>query len=83
MALTVVGVSHRTAALEVRERLVIAASEATRTLGELRAATGAREALAVSTCNRTEIYMAGDGDPAPGALAFLSRRLGEPAESYT
>lgn len=82
MAVTVVGVSHRTAALELRERLVVAPGDLRETLGEVQRASGAREALAVSTCNRTELYLAGVDDLAPGAIAVLSRRLGEPAEPY-
>ncbi len=82
MALTVVGVSHRTASLELRERLVVSAMALRGTLGELQRETGAREALAISTCNRTEFYLAGAGDPTPGAIALLSRRLGEGAEPY-
>ena len=42
MALTVVGVSHRTAPLPVRERIVVSATETRRTLGDLLADSRAR-----------------------------------------
>ena len=82
MALTLVGVSHRTAPLPVRERIVVSATETRRALGDLLADSGAREALVISTCNRTEFYVAGGADPVPSVLATFSRRLGEAAEPY-
>ena len=83
MTLTVVGVSHRTASLDVRERLVIGPSELTHTLAEVASATGAREAIILSTCNRTELYLAGAGDETvEGAMALIARRIGESAEPY-
>lgn len=82
MALTVVGVSHRTAPLAVRERIVVSATEVRRSLAELLAESRAREALVLSTCNRTEFYVAGGADPVPAVLAMLSRRLGEGADAY-
>ena len=82
MTLTVIGVSHHTAALDVRERLMIAASDLSSTLAEVGDATGAREAVIVSTCNRTELYLAGADEPFPGAIAVFSRRIGENAEPF-
>ena len=83
MTLSVVGVSHRTASLDVRERLLVSASDLSATLAEVSAATGAREAVMVSTCNRTEIYLAGGEDSVAGAIELFSRRIGENAEPYT
>ncbi|HET7555870.1 MAG TPA: glutamyl-tRNA reductase [Gaiellaceae bacterium] len=54
--LLAVGVSHHHAPLEVRERLYLADGHA----GELASELG--EAVVLSTCNRTEVYLAG-GDP--------------------
>ncbi|NUQ91655.1 MAG: glutamyl-tRNA reductase [Gemmatimonadaceae bacterium] len=83
MTLTVVGVSHRTASLDVRERLVIGPSELSRALAEAAEATGAREAVFVSTCIRTELYLAGAGDESvAGAMALIGKRIGESAEPY-
>ncbi|MGB2875788.1 MAG: glutamyl-tRNA reductase [Gaiellaceae bacterium] len=53
--LLAVGVSHRHAPLELRERLYLADGHAVKLAQEL-------GAVVLSTCNRTEIYMAG-GDP--------------------
>jgi glutamyl-tRNA reductase len=57
MSLAVVGVSHHTAPVEIRERFAFARSEAERALAVLRAEGNVREAVLLSTCNRTEIYL--------------------------
>jgi glutamyl-tRNA reductase len=59
--LTLVGVSHQTAALEVRERLAIAPDLLPDVLASLRARFGAGAILA--TCNRLEVYVPGEQDP--------------------
>lgn len=56
MTLAVVGVSHHTAPVEARERFAFGHAEAVRALGGLRDEAGLREAVLLSTCNRTELY---------------------------
>ena len=83
MALTVVGINHRGASLDVRERIAFRASEAASMLDALRQGSGAREAVLLSTCNRTEVYaVEQDGDIAPHVWSVLSARLGEDASGY-
>ena len=83
MALTLVGVSHATADIDVRERLAHAPHEIPGTLAALRDETGAREAILLSTCNRTEIYLVdGERDPTDTTWSALSRRLGRDASPY-
>ncbi len=65
--LLALGVSHRHAPLEVRERLYLAEGHSIELAREL-------GAVVLSTCNRTEIYMLG-GDPA-AVQAALERRSG-------
>jgi glutamyl-tRNA reductase len=65
--LLAVGVSHRHAPLELRERLYLSDAHARELAKEL-------GAVVLSTCNRTEVYMAG-GDPAH-AQAELERYSG-------
>ena len=60
MSLALVGISHRTAPLEVRERFVVDAQASVHALRSL-AAVGCTEAVLLSTCNRTELYMRGTG----------------------
>jgi len=51
------GVSHRTAGIEVRERIALPEGRAATLLRDLIAHSTVREAAAVSTCNRTELYL--------------------------
>ncbi|MBI4564493.1 MAG: glutamyl-tRNA reductase [Planctomycetes bacterium] len=56
MELSVVGVNHRGAPVEVREQLSFEEARLPEALAELRRATGAAEAVILSTCNRVELY---------------------------
>jgi len=77
MSLAVVGVNHRTAPLEVRERFAHAAREVPTSLERVLAA-GAGGGVLLSTCNRTEFYLTEPGEGAPDAVwAILSERLGD------
>lgn len=76
--LLALGISHKTAPLELRERLALTEGKTTGVLGELRAAEPIVEAAAVSTCNRSELYLVA-GDPVEAeslALATLAREAG-------
>ena len=55
--LRVVGCSHRTAPVELRERLAFVPDELPRALDELVARYGC-ETVILSTCNRVELYVA-------------------------
>jgi glutamyl-tRNA reductase len=72
MTLCLVGLSHHVAPVELRERVTLAlddAAELARSLGD---------AVCLSTCNRTELYLAGvDEDE---AIAALERMAGEPLD---
>ncbi len=59
MLVVVTGISHKTAALELRERLALDAETVLRVQRELLDAGGVGEVVALSTCNRTELYMYG------------------------
>jgi glutamyl-tRNA reductase len=83
MALTVVGVNHRGASLDVRERLAYRASDVSAALSSIAEQSDAREAVLLSTCNRTELYLVeGDDDAVAAAWAAFSERLGEDASRY-
>jgi glutamyl-tRNA reductase len=73
--LLVLGVSHKTAPLELRERLALTEGRAVSVLGELRATGEIQEAAALSTCNRTELYLYATDpvDAESQALSALSR----------
>jgi glutamyl-tRNA reductase len=55
--LLALGVSHKTAPLELRERLALTEGRAVGVLGELVDRDEVFEAAAISTCNRTELYL--------------------------
>jgi glutamyl-tRNA reductase len=55
--LLALGVSHRTAPLELRERLALTEGRAVSVLGELIETPAVNEGAALSTCNRTELYV--------------------------
>jgi glutamyl-tRNA reductase len=72
--IVVVGVSHRTAPLAVREALAFPREQLRDALLRLRAETGASEAMILSTCNRVEVYARQDDASAVSTLeTFLCR----------
>lgn len=56
MHVVLIGASHRTAPLEVRERLALTAERQRSVLAALRAGGAVEEAAVLSTCNRLEVY---------------------------
>jgi glutamyl-tRNA reductase len=68
----VIGVSHRTAPLEVRERLVLTPAEVASWLDEQRSA--GRCAIVLSTCNRFEVYWSGSHEFDPWFRELARRR---------
>jgi glutamyl-tRNA reductase len=54
------GLSHQTAAVDVRERFAIPASAIPEALTRLKTIPGLAEGLILSTCNRTEFYVTGE-----------------------
>ena len=57
MQLIVLGLNHKTAPVEVRERFNFSAERTEAILRRLRASEFLSEAVLLSTCNRTEIYL--------------------------
>jgi glutamyl-tRNA reductase len=76
--LLLIGVSHKTAPVAVRERLAVEPDSVAAALTELTALPAVREAAMISTCNRVELYAAvDDADRASADLAgVLARRAG-------
>ena len=64
-SLYALGLNHHTAPLAIRERVVFHVERVRDALTEIKRDL-AREAAIISTCNRTELYVAGE-DPAPVA----------------
>jgi glutamyl-tRNA reductase len=80
--LLALGISHKTAPVALRERLAFTEHEASEFARALTASEEVREAVVLSTCNRTEVYLVVGG--AGGALVkaegdvlgLLARRAG-------
>jgi glutamyl-tRNA reductase len=73
----VVGLSHRTAPVEVRERLAVPPDRLEQELREIAASGRFDEALLISTCNRVELYATSANPIAASQVAKeeLARRL--------
>src|SRR5579871_3489284 len=83
MALTAVGVNHRRASVEIREKLAYAPGEMLPAVEAVRESSGASEGILLSTCNRTELYLVEtDGDAAAVAWDEFSTRLGTDCAVY-
>jgi len=59
MKIVVLGLNHKTAPVEIREKLAFDPTETTRALLELKKKYGQAEFVLLSTCNRVELYCAG------------------------
>jgi len=73
LRLSLVGISHHVAPVELRERVSLPLEAATAL------ATRLGDAVCISTCNRTEVYLAGEDETR--ALASLEELAGEPLRS--
>ncbi|HEY8427393.1 MAG TPA: glutamyl-tRNA reductase [Sandaracinaceae bacterium] len=81
--LFVIGMSHRTSPVELRERLAVEGEALTRDVRALREGTALEEALLLSTCNRVEVYAStSDAGRAARVREWLGRRAGEPLDAY-
>ncbi len=69
--LLTIGVSHKTAPVEIRERLALPETRAPDFVRELRGTTDIHEAVSISTCNRTELYLV-VGDPVEAESRVLT-----------
>jgi glutamyl-tRNA reductase len=74
--LLALGISHKTAPVALRERVAFTEREATDFAEQATATPEVREAVVISTCNRTEVYLV-VGDPVRAeadVLGLLARR---------
>ncbi|MEP5764835.1 MAG: glutamyl-tRNA reductase [Halieaceae bacterium] len=83
MKLTAFGINHTTAALDLRERVAFAPERLVAALQEGCARVELQELVILSTCNRTELFLVGDGDAdvaVENALQWLADYHGLEAE---
>ncbi|WP_111497420.1 glutamyl-tRNA reductase [Marinobacter bohaiensis] len=72
MALLTLGINHRTAPLELRERVAFTPETMAEAFSALTVAVGVKEAAILSTCNRTELYLAAEDDCADTVIQWLA-----------
>jgi len=60
MELVCLGLNHRTAPVEVRERFAVGTTKLGEAAREIAAIEGVAEGVVISTCNRTEFYLASE-----------------------
>ena len=72
MAFLALGINHKTASVAVRERVAFGPEQLVEALQQLCRVTPCREAAILSTCNRSELYLALDEAQAEAILAWLA-----------
>ena len=85
MKIVVVGLNHKSAPIDIREKLAFDATETVRALRRLKNRIPAAEFVLLSTCNRVEMYSAGsaEGGVTPRELTkFLSEFHNVPLEDF-
>ena len=60
MNLLLLGVSHRTAPVDLREKLDFSSGDVGAAVQELATRASVPECVVLSTCNRSEVYVAND-----------------------
>ncbi len=78
MSLVVAGASYKSAPIEAREKLAFSSGEISEALAEITKLKGINEAVILSTCNRTEIYVDAKTDRMglESLESFVKARLG-------
>lgn len=74
------GINHRTASVDVRERVAFGPDLLDGALSRLRSETGNREAAILSTCNRTEIYCCSEQPDADELIDWVAAFHNLPAD---
>jgi glutamyl-tRNA reductase len=73
MWLLAVGVNHKTAPVEIRERVAFAPNSVQAALQDLNRVAGVREAAILSTCNRTELYCVAEPQAEASVVGWLGQ----------
>jgi len=81
--ITLIGINHKTAAVELRESLAFTAEETTHALKFLTNSADIREAMIFSTCNRMEIlFIPARENGTQSMISFLSEYKNIPATRF-
>jgi glutamyl-tRNA reductase len=85
MKIILLGLNHKSAPIEIRERLAFDASAIVRALRQLKSKFGEAEFVLLSTCNRVELYCADKreaGVKAEDLANFMSKFHNVPLETF-
>ncbi|MFQ3334575.1 MAG: glutamyl-tRNA reductase [Woeseiaceae bacterium] len=84
MSLKILGLNHNTASLIIREQLVFSDEEIKSALDELKLIISVKEAVILSTCNRSELYLNTDHEGLEKAKSWLIKfkRIDYKTEKY-
>jgi len=80
MSLTLVGVNHKTAPVDLRERLAIPKDDEAQFLEELREASRLRGVSLISTCNRVEVIASSEDEDVIQPIVDILAERGEIAQ---
>jgi glutamyl-tRNA reductase len=85
VSVIVVGLNHRTAPVELRERVAVPSSRLAKALHDLSSREHLAEVVLLSTCNRTEIYARSTKfhSAVSDVLDFLAEQGGAPPEEFS
>lgn len=72
MAFIALGINHKTASVDVRERVAFTPAQLAEALQQLCRHTDSREAAILSTCNRSELYLEQDSPGVEAVLQWLA-----------
>ncbi|MBU3006022.1 glutamyl-tRNA reductase [Paraglaciecola arctica] len=72
MILIAFGINHKTAPVELREKIAFSPDAIVQALASLRQVTGATESVILSTCNRTEVYAQLDSQQTMNIVHWLA-----------
>ena len=85
LRVVLVGISHKTAPVEIRELFTFSGDEAASAISGIKDMDGIEECMVLSTCNRTEIYAATDNADVcvESVKSYLSESSGLAADEFS
>ena len=83
MAINVLGINHKSAPIDIREKLMFDKSSLPLALNDIKKIDGVNGVIVLSTCNRTEIYTENDFDNTKIMQWFANQNMVENFELFT
>jgi glutamyl-tRNA reductase len=83
MAINILGINHKSAPIDIREKLMFDKNSLPLALNDIRKIDGVSGVIVLSTCNRTEIYTENDFDNTKIMQWFANQNMVENFELFT